>query len=68
MRIEKENYTIMNGDCVLEMRKMADASVGFSVFSPPFADLYTYSDDPNDMSIRSTCSNSNSWRKNFSGY
>lgn len=50
MRIEKENYTIMNGDCVLEMRKMADASVGFSVFSPPFADLYTYSDDPNDMS------------------
>lgn len=50
MKIEKGNYTIHNTDCVLAMREMPDASVGFSVFSPPFADLYTYSDDPNDMS------------------
>lgn len=50
MKIEKGNYSLQNTDCVLAMRDMPDASVGFSVFSPPFADLYTYSDDPNDMS------------------
>jgi hypothetical protein len=28
---------------------MADESVGFSIFSPPFADLFTYSSDIQDM-------------------
>ena len=50
MQIKKSEYTITNGDCVETMQSMADESIGFSVFSPPFADLYTYSDDPNDMS------------------
>lgn len=50
MKIKKGNYEIQNNDCVLAMKEMPDASIGFSVFSPPFADLYTYSDDPNDMS------------------
>lgn len=50
MKIKKGNYEIMNTDCVLAMKDMPNESVGFSVFSPPFADLYTYSDDPNDMS------------------
>jgi DNA modification methylase len=50
MKIKKGNYEIINNDCVLAMKEMAADSVGFSVFSPPFADLYTYSDDPNDMS------------------
>lgn len=50
MKIKKANYEIINNDCVLAMKEMAADSVGFSVFSPPFADLYTYSDDPNDMS------------------
>jgi hypothetical protein len=31
------------------VRDLPDASVGFSVFSPPFASLYTYSDDDRDM-------------------
>lgn len=50
MQIKKDNYQILNTDCVVAMREMPPESVGFSVFSPPFADLYTYSDDPNDMS------------------
>lgn len=50
MKIKKGNYEITNSDCVIAMKEMADESIGFSVFSPPFADLYTYSDDPNDMS------------------
>ena len=44
-----DNYQIYNGDCVEEIRKVKDNSIGISVFSPPFADLYTYSDDPRDM-------------------
>jgi DNA modification methylase len=42
-------WTAHNGDCVRVARSMADESVDFSVFSPPFADLFTYSDDKQDM-------------------
>lgn len=43
-------WTVHHGDCVRVAReKIPDASVGFSVFSPPFADLFTYSSDPQDM-------------------
>lgn len=38
-----------HGDCVRVARGMDDESIDFSVFSPPFADLFTYSDDPQDM-------------------
>jgi DNA modification methylase len=44
-----ENYAIYNGDCVELVRGMPDESVGYSVFSPPFASLYTYSASPRDM-------------------
>jgi len=42
-------YKLINGDCVEEVSKIASDSIGFSIFSPPFADLYTYSDDIRDM-------------------
>lgn len=38
-----------HGDCVEVVSSMEDASVGYTVFSPPFASLYTYTDDPRDM-------------------
>lgn len=45
-----DGWTIHHGDCVRVAReKIADESVGLSVFSPPFADLFTYSDDLADM-------------------
>lgn len=45
-----DNWTLHNGDCVRICReKIEDESVGFSVFSPPFADLFTYSADVQDM-------------------
>lgn len=47
--ISENGWTMHHGDCVRVARTMADGSVGFSVFSPPFADLFTYSDDPQDM-------------------
>ena len=42
-------WKMMLGDCVQRIREIKDASVGLSVFSPPFASLYTYSASPNDM-------------------
>jgi hypothetical protein len=37
------------GDCVESIKKLPSESIGFSVFSPPFASLYTYSNSPRDM-------------------
>jgi len=42
-------YTIRRGDCVRLIRDVPDNSIGFSVFSPPFADLFVYSDHVEDM-------------------
>lgn len=40
---------IYQGDCVELIQTIPDNSVGFSIFSPPFAELYTYSDELADM-------------------
>ncbi len=48
--IKTDNYWLMNGDCNEEIKKLKDESVDYSFFSPPFKDLYTYSDDPRDLS------------------
>jgi DNA modification methylase len=42
-------YFIKRGDCVQLVKELPDESVGFSVFSPPFAELYTYSSHIEDM-------------------
>lgn len=50
--IESESnewYDIKRGDCVQVIKDVPDESVGLSVFSPPFADLYTYSNHVEDM-------------------
>lgn len=44
-----DHADIYRTDCVKGIKNLKTESVGFSVFSPPFADLYTYSDDPADM-------------------
>lgn len=44
-----DNWTLYHGDCVRVARTLKDESIGFSVFSPPFADLFTYSSDIQDM-------------------
>lgn len=44
-----DQYALYNGDCVKVMRGLPDASIDFSVYSPPFASLYTYSDSEADM-------------------
>ena len=44
-----EKYALYNGDCVEVMKALPDGRVDFSIFSPPFADLYCYSDNPKDL-------------------
>ena len=45
-----DQFAIYNGDCVEVMKQLPDESIGLSVYSPPFAGLYTYSSDARDMS------------------
>jgi DNA methylase len=42
-------WSIHLGDCVEAVRSMPSASIGYSIFSPPFASLYTYSNSERDM-------------------
>jgi DNA modification methylase len=44
-----DGWTVYHGDCVRVAKEIEDHSIDFSVFSPPFADLFTYSNDPQDM-------------------
>lgn len=43
------SWEVRLGDCVEQVKAMPEASVGYSVFSPPFASLYTYSNSDRDM-------------------
>ena len=47
--IKTENYHLINGDCVQETAKLPDNCADIVVFSPPFAELYVYSDKEEDM-------------------
>lgn len=44
-----DGWHAMRGDCVERIKEVESGSVGYSIFSPPFASLYTYTDSPNDM-------------------
>lgn len=49
-RIESgDKWTLRLGDCVQRIREIETGSIDFSVFSPPFANLYIYSDSIRDM-------------------
>ena len=43
------DYALYNGDSCEVLQSFPDASLDFSIFSPPFADLYCYSDNPADL-------------------
>ena len=45
-----EDYAIYNSDCMEIIKEMPNQSVDLSVYSPPFASLYTYSSSERDMS------------------
>ena len=45
-----EGWRLMMGDCVERIGDIESESVGYTIFSPPFASLYTFSDSDRDMS------------------
>ena len=44
-----KNWILHLGDSVEEIKNIPDESIGFSVYSPPFSSLYTYSNNQADM-------------------
>lgn len=60
--IKTENYHLINGDCVQETAKLPDNCADVIVFSPPFAELYVYSDKEEDMG---NVSNYNQFQEHF---
>lgn len=60
--ITGEGWELHHGDCVRVAKQIDDESIDFSVFSPPFADLFTYSDDLQDMG---NCSDLDEFRQHF---
>jgi DNA modification methylase len=45
----EDRFAIYNGDCVDVMSSLPENSIGYSIFSPPFSSLYTYSNSPRDL-------------------
>jgi hypothetical protein len=48
-QVVTDQYAIYNGDSCEVLKSFPDGKIDFSVFSPPFADLYCYSDSPQDL-------------------
>ena len=48
-QVIKENYSLYNGDSCEIMTTIPDNSIHYSIFSPPFADLYVWSNSERDM-------------------
>lgn len=44
-----ERFAVYHGDCIDVLRGLPADSIHYSIFSPPFASLYTYSASPRDM-------------------
>ena len=44
-----DKFALYHGDCVEVTRGLPSDSVGYSIFSPPFSSLYTYSNSTRDM-------------------
>ncbi len=48
------DWQLYCGDAIDVMRGLPENSVHYSIFSPPFSSLYTFSDDPRDVSNNSS--------------
>lgn len=60
--IHTENYSLYCGDAVEESKKIADNIAGITVYSPPFPELYVYSDNTKDMN---NCANYNQFSEHY---
>jgi DNA modification methylase/superfamily II DNA or RNA helicase len=60
--IKGENWTAMLGDSCERLKEIPDNSIDLSVYSPPFADLFTYTATERDLG------NSRDWNEFFEHY
>lgn len=60
--VSGDGWSMRLGDCVETIKSIEDNSIGFSVFSPPFASLYTYSASERDMG---NCANDEEFSEHF---
>lgn len=44
-----DNYALYHADCMEVLPELPSETIGLSIYSPPFPELYQYSDDPRDM-------------------
>ena len=44
-----DNMALYNGDSCEVLKGIPDSSIHFSIYSPPFASLYTYSNSSRDL-------------------
>jgi DNA modification methylase len=49
-----DGWELINGDCIEELAKLPDGHIDFSVYSPPFMSLYTYTASERDLGNCST--------------
>ena len=57
-----EKFQAFNGDCVDVVSQLPDNSIGFSVYSPPFASIFVYSDAEADMG---NCASDDEFRAHY---
>ena len=55
-------WTMHLGDCVETVGQMANETIDYTIFSPPFASLYTYTNSPRDMG---NCQDHDEFAKHF---
>jgi hypothetical protein len=48
-QVHGQNWTMYNGDCCEVLKGMPADSMHYSLFSPPFSSLYTYTNSERDM-------------------
>ena len=57
-----DNWELIHGDCVELIKTIPDNSIDYSIFSPPFASLFTYSNSIRDMG---NCKSKNDFLNHF---
>lgn len=57
-----DRYALYNGDSCELIRGIPDNSIHYSIFSPPFSSLYTYSNSNRDMG---NCKSDNEFYRHF---
>jgi DNA modification methylase len=60
--VKTDNFIAMLGDSCVRLGELAENSIDLSVYSPPFADLFTYSASDHDLG------NSKDWAEFFEHY